>query len=492
MRPVRSDALLDTTLGVIAVDTSSRKNAESVVSEIRRALGSFPALPVNAEVAPRAILTGWLAGDPLPDGLSLGDECELRDPTDTGAVVKVQRMDLSGDEIARHLEAGKQATRLALVLDDHVSFVLGEDLVVRKFKLLDGAVDQLESTDRDFVAAELDARFALMAGEFKRLFNVLEAAFRPREASPYTQRMRSLFRLLSPARIAPKPPALQRDTIAFVLDDGRRIDVSRVRDPRARRVKLSVDERGVRLTLPARTSLATGERFLHEHRGWLAGQLATQAGHAGDGLQRDATTALPLRGTLAPLRWQGGRATRLDRDGDSGLLFTAPASAGASAPMARPIYEAQGRADVGRWLPKYVAGLPRPPRRIVFKRTATQWGSLAPDATLSLDLSLVLARPSAFEYVLVHELCHLLHADHSRRFWRLGLLPTNPGDGRGDQRLVEQARRFGKPAGWQCSESRGAGAEGAHAHAADRLSPRIALARVTQGIPGTMQCHNFL
>lgn len=178
VRPVRSDALIDTTLGVVAVDTSSRKNAESVVSEIRRALGSFPALPLNAEVAPRAILTGWIAGDPLSDGLSLGDECELRDPTDTGAVVKIQRMELVGDEIDKHLEAGKQATRLALVLDDHVSFVLGEDLVVRKFKLLDGAVDQLESTDRDDIAAELDARFALMAGEFKRLFNVLEKAFR--------------------------------------------------------------------------------------------------------------------------------------------------------------------------------------------------------------------------------------------------------------------------------------------------------------------------
>ena len=178
VRPVRSDALLDTTLGVIAIHTSSRKNAESVVSEIRRALGSFPALPVNAETAPRAILTGWIAGDALPDGLSLGDECELRDPSDSGAVVKIQRMELVGDEINKHLEAGKQVTRLALVLDDHVSFVLGEDLVVRKFKLLDGAVDQLESTDRDDIAAELDARFALMAGEFKRLFNVLEKAFK--------------------------------------------------------------------------------------------------------------------------------------------------------------------------------------------------------------------------------------------------------------------------------------------------------------------------
>lgn len=63
------------------------------------------------------------------------------------------------------------------MLDDHVSLVLGEDLVVRKFKLLDGAVDALEHNDRDDIAAELDARFALMAGEFRRLFAVLEPAF---------------------------------------------------------------------------------------------------------------------------------------------------------------------------------------------------------------------------------------------------------------------------------------------------------------------------
>ena len=178
VKPGRADGLIDLGHGVIAIDTSSRKVGENVVSEIRRAMGSFPALPLNAEIAPRSILTGWVAGEPLPEGLSLGDECELRDPTDEGGVVKVQHMELQGDEVSKNLEAGKQVTRLALTLNDHISFVIGEDLVIRKFKLLDGAVEQLESTERDDLRAELDARFALMAGEFRRLFSVLEGAFK--------------------------------------------------------------------------------------------------------------------------------------------------------------------------------------------------------------------------------------------------------------------------------------------------------------------------
>ena len=178
VKPSRTDALIDLEHGFVAVDSSSRKNSEEFVSQIRGALGSFPALPLNAEVAPRNILTGWIAGEPLPEGLALGEECELKDAMEGGAIVKCQNQDLQGDEIAKHLEAGKQVTRLALTLDDHLSFVLGEDLVVRKLKFLDGAVDQLENTEREDLRAELDARFALLSGEVKRLFVVLESAFK--------------------------------------------------------------------------------------------------------------------------------------------------------------------------------------------------------------------------------------------------------------------------------------------------------------------------
>ena len=95
----RTDALIDLTHGYVAVDSSSRKTGENVMSDIRGLLGSFPAMPLNAEVAPRSILTGWIAGEELPTGLSLGEECEMKDPAEGGAVVKCQHQELRCDEI---------------------------------------------------------------------------------------------------------------------------------------------------------------------------------------------------------------------------------------------------------------------------------------------------------------------------------------------------------------------------------------------------------
>jgi predicted metal-dependent hydrolase len=224
--------------------------------------------------------------------------------------------------------------------------------------------------------------------------------------------------------LAPRPRTLERDTLPFTLADGRDIEVQRVRNPRARRLKLSVDERGARLTLPLRASLVSGERFLAEHRDWLGAQLAHYADASPPPLCRDATAAIPLRGATVPLCWRAGRFAKVQWNAPDGpaptLVFDAPprASQATLQRALRDFYEGQARADLGLWLPRYLGGLPRPPQRITFKRMSSQWGSLSPDGNVVLDLSLVLARPSAFEYVLVHELCHLIHANHSRGFWR--------------------------------------------------------------------------
>lgn len=178
VRTRRVDVLLDAHRGVCAVDTPSRKVAEGVVGEIRRALGSFPALPLNAELSPRGVLTGWLVRNPMPHGLYLGEECVLAEPEADGAAVRATRQDLQTEEIDRHLQAGKQVTRLALNWIDQAQFVLGEDLVLRKWHLLAGATDRMDETEQDNIEAELRARLAITVGTFREVFDTLEGALK--------------------------------------------------------------------------------------------------------------------------------------------------------------------------------------------------------------------------------------------------------------------------------------------------------------------------
>ncbi len=81
----------------------------------------------------------------------------------------------------KHLEAGKQVYRLALIMEDTLSFVISEDLVIRKLKFLDGAFDSLAELAEDEQRQEMDARFALQTGQLSRLFNVLQLTFQLEE-----------------------------------------------------------------------------------------------------------------------------------------------------------------------------------------------------------------------------------------------------------------------------------------------------------------------
>ncbi|SRR5579883_361688 len=175
VRPTRLDAYADTKNGWLVLDTASRKGAESALTALRQALGSFPALPLAPREAPRALLTGWLAQGKLPKGLELADECELRDPAG-GAVVRCRRQELESSEVREHLKRGKQVYQLGLVFEERLGLLLGEDLTVRKLRFLDVVSDTLGHSDDDS-AAELDARFALMTAELERLLQALSEWF---------------------------------------------------------------------------------------------------------------------------------------------------------------------------------------------------------------------------------------------------------------------------------------------------------------------------
>jgi predicted metal-dependent hydrolase len=215
------------------------------------------------------------------------------------------------------------------------------------------------------------------------------------------------------------PPRTEEAAKELVLRSGESVPVRWVRDARARRLRLIVNDRGVRLTVPRSTSVRLAESFLFEHRDWLQLQLAKRPSVNIRPFSREFDTHLQLRDAPVPVQWREGRYTRAEL-GEHGVLITQPAQAGESQVRSalKDFYLQQARVDLGAWLPKYLPDLPRAPIAFRLRPLSSLWGSLSPSDAMSLDLALVLGRPGAFEYVLVHELCHLVHRNHSRRFWR--------------------------------------------------------------------------
>lgn len=59
----------------------------------------------------------------------------------------------------------------------------------------------------------------------------------------------------------------------------------------------------------------------------------------------------------------------------------------------------------------------RAPQHIRIAGQKTRWGSCSARGTISLNWRLMLVPGALFDYVVAHELCHLIHAHHGPRFW---------------------------------------------------------------------------
>ncbi|OGO78257.1 MAG: hypothetical protein A2Y23_15615 [Clostridiales bacterium GWB2_37_7] len=55
---------------------------------------------------------------------------------------------------------------------------------------------------------------------------------------------------------------------------------------------------------------------------------------------------------------------------------------------------------------------------IRIKDTKTRWGSCSSKGNLNFNFRIVMAPKAAMDYIIVHELCHLKHMNHSKEFWK--------------------------------------------------------------------------
>ena len=91
---------------------------------------------------------------------------------------------------------------------------------------------------------------------------------------------------------------------------------------------------------------------------------------------------------------------------------------------------------VERWWPRIGRG---ERSQVLIRDQRQRWGSCAPDCTLRFNWRAMMLKPALIEYVVVHELAHLTHRNHSAAFW--GLLSKVMPDARKRRlRLLEEGR----------------------------------------------------
>lgn len=167
-------AWIDPVNGWLVVDAAAPAKAEVVLEALSKSVDDLPVKSLHTELSPSAAMTEWLLSGEAPAGFTIDRDLELRASDEGKATVRYVRHDLEGEEIAAHIGAGKQATKLAMTWNDRISFVLGEQMEIKRVAFLDILKEQSEqgeSADEQF-----DLDFALMSGELAKLLADVVAA----------------------------------------------------------------------------------------------------------------------------------------------------------------------------------------------------------------------------------------------------------------------------------------------------------------------------
>lgn len=177
---------------------------------------------------------------------------------------------------------------------------------------------------------------------------------------------------------------------------------------------------GVTVTLPRGLGRREAETFLRENAEWLLQQLQRVE------KSKQKTVNLPpdvilLAGKPVHIRVvaDADRAVRVkvEEHGDRLTVRVPPGLREKPRTLVLPWLKARAHVEVEAAVRRQAARLRLNPKSVSIRDQRTRWGSCSARGTLSFNWRLVMAPPDVLEYVVIHELAHLVHPNHSQDFW---------------------------------------------------------------------------
>ncbi|WP_284155384.1 M48 family metallopeptidase [Sulfuricystis multivorans] len=217
-----------------------------------------------------------------------------------------------------------------------------------------------------------------------------------------------LFRALPPhdtASSRPRHILIGAHIVAYTLRRDRR------------RLSMRIDERGLSVGAPRSVTLGEIEAFIRQHGAWVVDKLAA---FAAQGARRHLPifdgARLPLLGGEVRVRVTNG-ANRGYWSEDELWLAARP-----DADLSALTRRALQRRALEHFRPRLVEmaariGQPAPP--LALSSARTRWGSCSLRSGIRLNWRLIHLAPATIDYVIAHEVAHLVEMNHSPRFWQV-------------------------------------------------------------------------
>ena len=201
----------------------------------------------------------------------------------------------------------------------------------------------------------------------------------------------------------------------LLIELGGRLVEYRFARRRRRTLGITVDGEGLKVAAPLRAPWREVEAFLRHKERWILEKLDEWARVAPAPVLHCASgERLPLFGELRELEVRHGRRAVDEQAGR--LIVTARKGSNALPVLLSWLKERALRALAPR-AAHYSARLGLPSPRVALSNARTQWGLCTEEGVIRLSWRLVHVTPALADYVVAHEVAHLVELNHSRRFW---------------------------------------------------------------------------
>ena len=191
-------------------------------------------------------------------------------------------------------------------------------------------------------------------------------------------------------------------------------------NPKLKHIYLSFDERGNLIIKSPKVSQRQIERLLLKKSSWIHKSQEKWKQKKGKNPHFTQNETLYFLGQPYPLilTYHNKKSVTLDFTGEAFILHYSTYDTQKFQKHIDAFYKAEAQKYIPTLVTKWATTMNISPLSLSFRKTKRQWGSCSSTNKLSFNTMMMKLPPDVIQYIVVHELTHIIHKHHQKIFWK--------------------------------------------------------------------------